>query len=47
MEDYPRNLKEFDVRFGSEEACRAYLLQAALAGWLSLSALRVPREFAG
>ena len=27
MEDYPRNLKEFDVRFGSEEACRAYLLQ--------------------
>src|SRR5271167_2294947 len=27
MEDYPRNLKEFDVRFGSEEACREYLLQ--------------------
>jgi len=27
MEDYPRNLKEFDLRFGSEEACRAYLLQ--------------------
>ena len=27
MEDYPRNLKEFDVRFGSEEACREYLMQ--------------------
>jgi len=27
MEDYPRNLKEFDARFGSEEACREYLLQ--------------------
>jgi hypothetical protein len=27
MEDYPRNLKEFDIRFGSEEACREYLLQ--------------------
>jgi transposase-like protein len=27
MEDYPRNLKEFDLRFATEEACRAYLLQ--------------------
>jgi hypothetical protein len=27
VEDYPRNLKEFDVRFQSEEACREYLLQ--------------------
>src|SRR5260370_6278591 len=27
MEDYPRNLKEFDVRFRSEEACREYRLQ--------------------
>ncbi|MGH8783451.1 IS1595 family transposase [Paraburkholderia sp.] len=27
MEDYPRNLREFDLRFGSEEACRHYLLQ--------------------
>jgi Transposase zinc-ribbon domain len=27
MEDYPRNLKEFDARFRSEEACREYLLQ--------------------
>src|ERR1700694_3446663 len=26
MENYPRNLKEFDTRFGSEEACREYLL---------------------
>lgn len=25
MEDYPRTLGEFDDRFGSEEACRAYL----------------------
>jgi len=27
MEDYPRNVKEFDVRFRSEEGCREYLLQ--------------------
>ncbi|HVO64651.1 MAG TPA: IS1595 family transposase, partial [Terriglobales bacterium] len=27
MEDYPRNLKEFDLRFAAEEACREYLLQ--------------------
>src|ERR1039458_3659928 len=27
MEDYPRNLKEFDVRFRSEETCREYLLE--------------------
>ena len=26
-EDCPRNLKEFDVRFPSEEACREYLLE--------------------
>lgn len=25
MEDYPRNQTEFDARFGTEEACRAYL----------------------
>ena len=25
MEDYPRTLDEFNARFGSEEACRAYL----------------------
>jgi len=27
MEDYPRNLNEFDVRFRTEEACREYLFQ--------------------
>ena len=27
MEDYPRNLTEFDARFGTEEACREYLRQ--------------------
>src|SRR5215831_13287657 len=27
MEDYPRNVKEFDVRFRSEVGCREYLLQ--------------------
>ena len=27
MEDYPRNLQEFSVRFGSDEACREYLCQ--------------------
>ncbi len=25
MEDYPRNLLEFERRFGTEEACRSYL----------------------
>lgn len=27
MEDYPRNLGEFEFRFSSEDACRAYLMQ--------------------
>ena len=27
MEDYPRNLTEFDARFGAEEACREYLFR--------------------
>jgi transposase-like protein len=27
MEDYPRNLIEFDTRFGTEDACREYLFQ--------------------
>lgn len=27
MEDYPRTLADFERRFGSEEACRAYLVQ--------------------
>lgn len=27
MEDYPKNLLEFEARFSSEEACRAYLAQ--------------------
>lgn len=27
MEDYPRNLSEFDARFATEEACRKYLYQ--------------------
>jgi len=27
VEDYPRDLKEFDLRFATEEACREYLLQ--------------------
>ena len=26
-EDYPRNLPEFDARFGTEEACREYLVK--------------------
>ena len=25
MEDFPRTIEEFDLRFGSEEACRAYI----------------------
>jgi transposase-like protein len=27
VEDYPRNLSEFDTRFASEEACREYLFK--------------------
>ena len=27
MEDYPRNLAEFEARFASEQACREYLCQ--------------------
>lgn len=27
MEDYPRTMIEFETRFGTEEACRAYLVQ--------------------
>ena len=27
VEDYPRNLSEFDRRFATEDACRAYLVQ--------------------
>ena len=27
MEDYPRNLREFEARFSSEEACREYLFR--------------------
>lgn len=27
MEDYPRSQREFDARFGTEDACRAYLIQ--------------------
>lgn len=27
MEDYPRNLREFDVRFASDEDCLEYLRQ--------------------
>lgn len=34
MEDYPRNLQEFNARFGSEQACREYLVK-----------LRWPQEF--
>ncbi|MFH1739725.1 MAG: IS1595 family transposase, partial [bacterium] len=27
MEDYPRTVLEFEERFATEEACRAYLAQ--------------------
>jgi hypothetical protein len=27
MEDYPRNLREFDLRFVNDEDCREYLRQ--------------------
>jgi hypothetical protein len=28
MDDYPRNLTDFDARFATEQACRDYLFQA-------------------
>src|SRR6478736_388258 len=47
MEDYPRNLAEFEARFSTETACREYLGATAMAGWLSLPALRRPEGLAG
>jgi ribosomal protein L40E len=32
MEDYPRTLSEFEQRFATEEACRAYLAQLRWPG---------------
>lgn len=32
MEDYPRTLAEFEARFATEEACRAYLVQLRWPG---------------
>ena len=32
MEDYPRNLREFDARFGGEDECREYLFQLRWPG---------------
>jgi transposase-like protein/ribosomal protein L37AE/L43A len=32
MEDYPRDLQEFDERFGTEEACRNYLVKLRWPG---------------
>ena len=40
MEDYPRDLLEFESRFATEEACRDYLFAPALAGRIPLSELR-------
>jgi hypothetical protein len=36
VEDYPRTVEEFEARFSSEEACRAYLVKPAVAGWISM-----------
>ena len=41
MEDYPRTLQEFEARFSTEEGCREYLFQIAVAGGVSMSALRM------
>ena len=40
MEDYPRNLAEFEARFASEQACRGVSVSTPLAGGFSLSAMR-------
>jgi len=31
MEEYPRNLTEFEAQLATEEACRAYLERLAMA----------------
>ena len=38
MEDYPRNLAEFETRFAGEQVCREYLCQLRWRGGFSLSA---------
>ena len=45
MEDYPRNLAEFEARFSTEAACRESGA-AAVAGWFSLPALRRTEDLA-
>ena len=43
MEDYPRTAAEFEARFATEEACRAYPVRVALARRLSLPVWRGER----
>jgi len=47
MEDYPRNLAEFETRFATDAACRELSGQAAVAGRLSLSSVRRAENLAG
>ena len=37
MEDYPRNLTEFETRFASKQACREYLFaeQRQIGQWIA------------
>ena len=39
MEDFLRDLLEFEARFSTEKACREYLVSAALTGFVVLIAV--------
>jgi hypothetical protein len=41
MEEYPRNLSDFEARFATEQACRDSLFLHSLARGLSLPELRL------
>jgi hypothetical protein len=40
MEDYPRSLAELETRFGTEQACRDYLMKLRMASGIRLSPLQ-------
>jgi len=46
VEDYPRDLTEFEARFSTEIACRDCLARLQCAGWLSVSPIRCAEDLA-
>ena len=47
MEDYPRNLAEFEARFATEQACREYLCQLRWPEGFRWSAMRARQSVGG